>query len=286
MRARPPVVAVLAALTLLASSASAQLNLPRPSPKASVVQTIGTVDVTITYGRPAVKGRVIWGGLVPWDKVWRAGANEATTLTVSQDVLVEGQKLPAGTYSLHAIPGKAEWVVLVNRDAKQWGSYAYKAENDVLRIKVKPGAGEMKEWLTWSVTPTGIDGGKVVLAWEKLRVSFSIRTDDAAKAMTTIKEALAKAKPEDWRTPYDAASFAFDNRLSMADASAWIAQSVRASPNFWNQRMQALIAGAQEKKAEALAAAERAIAAVGTTPMKPPADVVADLEKSMADWRK
>ena len=286
MRTGTPLPVALAAFTLLASPAAAQLNLPRPSPKASVSQTIGTVDVTITYGRPAVKGRVIWGELVPWDKVWRAGANEATTLTVSQDVLVEGQKLPAGTYSLHAIPGKAEWIVIVSRDTKQWGSYAYKAENDALRIKVKPGAGEMKEWLTWSVTPAGIDSGKVVLAWEKLRVSLSIRTEDAAKAMTTIKEALARAKPEDWRTPYDAASFAFDNRLAMADASAWIAQSVRASPNFWNQRMQALIAGAQGKKAEALAAAEKAIAAVGTTPMKPPADVVTDLEKSMAGWRK
>jgi hypothetical protein len=286
MRARTPVAVAFAALALLVPPAAAQLNLPRPSPKASVSQTIGTVDVSITYGRPAVKGRVVWGELVPWNKVWRAGANEATTLTVSQDVLVEGQKLPAGTYSLHAIPGKSEWIVIVSRDAKQWGSYTYKPENDALRIKVKPGVGEMKEWLTWSVTPSGIDSGTIVLAWETVRVSFSIRTDDAAKAMTTIREALAKAKPEDWRTPYDAATFAFDNRLSMAEASAWIAQSVRTSPNFWNQRMQALIAGSQGKKAEALAAAEKAIAAVGTTPVKPPADVVADLEKSMADWKK
>jgi len=286
MRTGTPLPVALAAFTLLASPAAAQLNLPRPSPKASVSQTIGTVDVTITYGRPAVKGRVVWGELVPWNKVWRAGANEATTLTVSQDVLVEGQKLPAGTYSLHAIPGKSEWIVIVSREAKQWGSYAYKPENDALRIKVKPAVGEMTEWLTWSVTPAGIDSGTVVLAWETVRVSFSIRTDDAAKAMTTIREALAKAKPEDWRTPYDAATFAFDNRLSMAEASAWIAQSVRTSPNFWNQRMQALIAGSQGKKAEALAAAEKAMAAVGTTPVKPPADVVADLEKSMADWKR
>jgi hypothetical protein len=164
------------------SPASAQPNAPRPSPKASVMQTIGTAEVMITYSRPAAKGRVIWGDLVPWDKIWRAGANEATTFAVSQDVTIDGQKLGAGTYSLHAIPAKAEWTVIFNKDAKQWGSYNYKEADDALRIKVKPEAGEMKEWLTFSITPVAPDAAKVTLAWEKLRVSFTVRTAEAPKA--------------------------------------------------------------------------------------------------------
>ena len=185
MTLRTPVFALPVALAFAASAAapaSAQPAGPRPSPRASVMQTIGTAEVTITYSRPAVKGRVIWGDLVPWDKVWRAGANEATTFAVSQDVTVDGQKLAAGNYSLHAIPGKTEWTVIFNKDAKQWGSYKYKESDDALRIKVKPEAGEMKEWLTYSVTPVPPDSGKVSLAWEKVRVPFTVRTVEPPKA--------------------------------------------------------------------------------------------------------
>ena len=184
MKLRTSCLALSVALAFAASTAapaSAQPAGPRPSPKASVMQTIGTVEVTITYSRPAVKGRMIWGELVPYDKVWRAGANEATTFAVGQDVTVDGQKLPAGTYSLHAIPGKAEWTVIFNKDAKQWGSYSYDAAKDALRILVKPEAGEMKEWLTFSITPVAPDSGKVTLAWEKLRVSFTVKTAEAPK---------------------------------------------------------------------------------------------------------
>ncbi len=173
--------AVLAFGVAAAAPASAQPAGPRPSPKASIMQVIGTAEVTITYSRPAVKGRVIWGDLVPWDKVWRAGANEATTFAVSQDVAVDGQKLAAGTYSLHAIPGKTEWTVIFNKVAKQWGSYDYKEADDALRIKVKPESGEMKEWLTFSITPVTPDSGRVTLAWEKLRVAFTVKTAEAPK---------------------------------------------------------------------------------------------------------
>jgi hypothetical protein len=177
-----PVVVAFAGTA--AAPASAQPAGPRPSPKASVMQTIGTTEVTITYSRPGVKGREIWGGLVPWGKVWRAGANEATTFAVSQDVTVDGQKLPAGTYSLHVIPEKAEWTVIFNKDAKQWGSFKYKEADDALRIRVKPEAGEMTEWLTFSVTPASPYSGTVTLAWEKLRVSFTVRTPETS---TTAK---------------------------------------------------------------------------------------------------
>ena len=117
------VAALFAATLLAAAPALAQLDLPRPSPKATVSQTVGLTDITITYCRPGVKGRVIWGGLVPYDQVWRTGANEATTITFSDEVTIEGTKLPAGTYGLFTIPGKDEWTVIFNKGAKQWGAY-------------------------------------------------------------------------------------------------------------------------------------------------------------------
>ena len=116
------------------------LQLPRVSQKATVMQRVGLTDVTIVYSRPGVKNREIWGGLVPYDKVWRTGANEATTLSVSTDVTIEGTKVPAGTYSLYTLPGKDEWTLILNKTSKQWGT-DYDASQDLTRIKVKHGGG-------------------------------------------------------------------------------------------------------------------------------------------------
>ncbi len=121
------------------------------------------------YGRPKVRGREIWGGLVPYEKIWRTGADEATTIAVSKDVNVEGEKLAAGTYSLFTIPGKTEWTIIFNKVAKQWGAYRYDKAQDALRVNVKPEAAEHVEEMTFQ-----IEGNKVVLRWEKLSVPFVI----------------------------------------------------------------------------------------------------------------
>src|SRR5947209_601774 len=165
------------AVALTAFGARAQVRAPRPSQKASVMQTVGVTDITIIYSRPAVKGRTVWGDppagaptteatlddartrakgapLVPYGHVWRAGANEATQFVVTDDVLVNGQKLPAGTYSLHTIPGKDEWTVIFNSDAGQWGSFTYDAKKDVLRVKTKPvTAADTQENLRYTFAP-------------------------------------------------------------------------------------------------------------------------------------
>src|SRR3954464_10222516 len=154
--------ALAAALVLAcAASASAQVRAPRPSQKASVMQTVGVTDITITYSRPGVKGRAIWGDppagaattaatlddararakdavIVPYGHVWRAGANEATQFAVTDDVLINGQKLAAGSYSLHTIPTKDEWTIVFNGTANQWGSFDYDPAKDTLRVKAKP----------------------------------------------------------------------------------------------------------------------------------------------------
>ena len=174
--------AILFALICAAPYASAQQQLQirplRPSQKASVMQTIGVTDVTITYSRPGVKGRTIWGDalptqtakgeatldnqnerpkdavIVPWGHVWRAGANEATMFVVTDDVLINGQPLKAGTYSMHTVPGKDEWTIVFNNDAGQWGSFTYDEKKDALRVKTKPQmVSDNQEWLMYSFDP-------------------------------------------------------------------------------------------------------------------------------------
>ncbi|MEW6735097.1 MAG: alpha/beta fold hydrolase [Acidobacteriota bacterium] len=146
----------------------------RPSPRASTVQQIGLAEVVIAYGRPQVKGREIWGKLIPWNRVWRTGANEATTITFSRDVLVEGQKLLAGTYSLFTIPSDGEWTLIFNRITHQWGAFYYNPEFDVLRVKTKPQNSEPMEWLNFGFEQTGERSANLILHWEKLKLLVKI----------------------------------------------------------------------------------------------------------------
>ena len=159
----------------------------RVSPKASVSQKIGFTDVTINYSRPGVKNRKIWGSLVPFNKVWRAGANEATKITFSKDVLINGKKLPAGTYSFFIIPEENEWTLIFNKVANQWGAFTYNELRDALRIKAKPIKNEFYEWLEYSfsdmnIQPAGkINSAEINLMWDKLKVSFKVETATSAK---------------------------------------------------------------------------------------------------------
>jgi hypothetical protein len=143
-----------------------------PSPRKEMTATVDGVSVTVNYGSPSVKGRTIWGDLVPYDKVWRAGANEATTIEVSKDVNIEGQTLPAGKYAFFTIPGENDWTLIFNEDATLWGAYEYDENKDVMRVKVVPTTTEaMSETMEFSVQ----EGGQVVLSWDKLQVPFAVK---------------------------------------------------------------------------------------------------------------
>ena len=155
-------------------SSYAQENKIRLSPKASVMQTVGFTDVTIDYSRPGVKGRTIWGALVPYNKVWRAGANEATTINFSTDVTIEGKNLPAGKYGFFTIPNKDSWTLIFNKVADQWGAFQYNEAEDALRITVKPESNNFREWLAYTITKTGDKSAVISLEWEKLKVPFKI----------------------------------------------------------------------------------------------------------------
>jgi hypothetical protein len=166
---------LLCCLVLLTvSNSNAQNDKIRVSPKAWVGQTIGYTDFNIVYSRPGVKDRKIWGELVPFNKVWRAGANEATKITISTDVVIEGKKLAKGAYSFFAIPGEKEWILLFNKVADQWGAFEYNESEDALRVKVKAQKSDNQEWLLYEIGKTGETSAVVSLEWEKLKVSFKV----------------------------------------------------------------------------------------------------------------
>lgn len=151
----------------------------RISPMATVTQTVGFTDVKIDYSRPGVKGRTIWGGLVPYNGVWRAGANEATKFTFETDVKINGRKLKAGSYSFFAIPTKDKWTIIFNKVANQWGAFEYNDVEDALRIEVTPEKENncWQEWLAYTITKTSDSTAIVKLEWEKLKIPFNIEVE-------------------------------------------------------------------------------------------------------------
>ena len=307
---RPTFVLTFAALILCCcvSAAMAQVVTPRPSQKASVMQTIGVTDVTITYSRPGVKGRKIWGDalpgqkaegeatldnqnerpkeavIVPYGHVWRTGANEATTFVVTDDVLINGQKLAAGNYSLHTVPNKDEWTIVFNTTANQWGSFSYDAAKDTLRVKAKPQwVNESQEWLEYTFDPVTDNSAQVNIRWEKINVPFTISVADVnATTLAKLRKAVAAAKPDDWRTPMQAGNWVAQNNVATDDAEgmAWLDQSIKIKETFQNLSVKANALYRAGKKDEAFALAEQAI-------QKGKADKVdtAAFEKRLADMK-
>lgn len=255
---------ILMAVLLVSATAFAQqqLNLPRASPKASLMQAVGTTDITINYNRPGVKGRTIWGGLVPYDQVWRTGANEATTIEFSEDVLVNGQRLPKGLYSLHTIPGREQWTVIFNKKAKQWGSYSYDAADDALRITVKPERAEFREWMTFEIPQMTTDTATIALRWENVAVPFTVDTQSTARALEAAEKAITSANDSRWLTPYRAADFAFSSNR-MTEAQRWLDISLKEKETIANLWLKARMLQARGQKADALRTAEQAIAKAG-----------------------
>ena len=280
---------LLAALCILcfAVAAFAQISTPRASQKASVMQRIGVTDVTITYSRPGVRGRKIWGDplpgqkaegeatldnqmvrpkdapIVPWGHVWRTGANEATMFVVTDDVLINGQKLPAGSYSLHTIPMKDEWTIVFNGTANQWGSFDYDPAKDTLRVKVKPEwLPASQEWLSYSFDPVTDDSAQVNIRWEKVNVPFTVKVPDVgATTLSKLKTAVSEAKADDWRTPMQAGLYLVNNEGTADDAQgmAWIDQSIKVKETFQNLANKATVLYKLGKKEEAFAVADQAI---------------------------
>jgi hypothetical protein len=273
-------IALMAVAITTSAFAQQQVRTPRPSPSASLTQTIGITDMTIKYSRPGVKNRAVWGGLVPYDKVWRAGANEATTISFSDDVWINGQKLPKGTYSFHATPGQQQWTLHFNSVADQWGSYSYDPAKDVLTVKVTPEQMAHQEWMGFEVQDLTTDTAKVALRWEKVSVPFTVDTKSVERTVAQLRNAMNP----DWRTPYMAASFAFENRGAATDAemTQWLDASLKANQNIANLYLRARIAERAGNKADAIRYGEMAIAAA--TPQQ--ADFASEVRRNVENWKK
>jgi hypothetical protein len=271
---------VIASMLLLAATMSAQVRAPRPSPKASLMQSVGLTDITINYNRPGVKGRQIWGALVPYGQVWRTGANEATTIEFSDDVWINGNKLTKGLYSLHTIPTASQWTVIFNSVAQQWGSYSYDPAKDALRVQVTPETAEHREWMSFEIPEMTTDTAKVVVRWEKIAVPFTVDTKSTERTLAGFRNAMQP----DWRTPYMAADFAFNNKGAATDAEMmqWLDQSMKVQENTTNLWLRARIAQRAGNKADAIRYGEMAIAKA--SPQQ--ADFVTEIRRNLDIWKK
>ena len=244
------------ATAMLASCALQAQDLPQASPKGVVSQVVGLTNVTIEYSRPSVKGRKVFGDLVPFGQVWRTGANLCTIIKVDGPIMVEGQKLEAGEYSIFTIPGESVWQVIFNKSTELWGEGDRKEEEDVLTVKVP--STQVKypvETFTISFSDVNDDKATMDLSWENLRASVGLHADATEKALANIKEAMGSEKA-DFRTYHSSARFLVDRKLMPEQALAWAQQSVKMESRFWNVYTLALALHANGMTKEAVEQAE------------------------------
>lgn len=264
-----------------------QIKPIRPSQKASVMQTVGVTDISITYSRPPVKGRTIFADapatmearakgeatldnqnerkpgepIVPYNHVWRAGANEATLFQVTDDVLINGQPLKAGSYSMHTIPGKDEWTIIFNNDPGQWGSFTYDAAKDALRVKTKAQpVSDNQEWLAYSFDPVTENSATVNLRWEKVRVPFTVEVKDVKAAWRKHADEMIAANPTNEVLPLQVANQYLNRDKNYDEAMKYVEQSIKIKETFGNLSSKANILWAAGKKDEAIKVADAAIA--------------------------
>lgn len=235
-----------------AVSAQNDLNLPDVSQAAEVKQRIALTDIAIKYHRPLVNGRKIWGGLVPYGKVWRAGANENTTIEFSDPVSVEGQNLDKGLYGLHMIPNADSWTVIFSKTNTGWGSYSYDQKDDALRVNVKPRPlAENKEALEFDFEDLKPDSTAVTLKWEKLAVPFTVSVNDAQQTLQNIQAQLKGRGQFTWQALDEGAQFCLTKKIDLDEALRWADASIQNEERFENLSTKADILKALNRSDEA-----------------------------------
>ncbi len=258
MKVRIPLIfAVAMAICLFGIDASAQIMTPQPSPMTTIETKVGLTDVKINYSRPGMRGRTIYGDLVPYGQVWRTGANSATVITFSDDVKLAGNAVAAGSYSLYSIPQENEWTIILNSNTKgNIGNYS--PDEDVIRFKVKPGKiTEASEAFTIDFGNFSTAGAHLNIYWANTKVSIPVETEVDSKVMAQIKEQILDNPEPDVRYLSVAANYYLENGKDLDQALKWMDKSLEASPNaFWNLHTKAKILAAQGKNKEAIKVAE------------------------------
>lgn len=224
-------------------SVSAQITTPAASPTATITQQVGLGKVTISYSRPSLKGRKMLGAAnVPYGKVWRTGANKITSIEFSEDMSIAGKAVAKGKYALVTIPDVAEWTVILNKDAEQWGTYNYKETDDVLRFKVKITKTKAKtETLTFDFADTKPSTANVTLSWENTQIAFEVKHDADAQILADIKAKMSATEIKN-DTYYDAADYYYTTNRDLKQALVWATTMVEKDPQSWTYHLQAKIA--------------------------------------------
>jgi len=254
----PVFIAIVFAGTLTHAQ-SAILDLPRDSQHAKIIQRVGITDITINYHRPLVKGRKVWGGLVPYGQVWRAGANENTTIEFTDPVTVEGKPLAKGIYGLHMLPTESEWTIIFSKASNAWGSFTYNQSEDALRINVKPAAAEMKEALAYEVDDVTPTSAVIALRWEKLAVPFRVQVSTNEIVAQNLHAQLRGLSQYTWDGWDDAATYLLTNKYNLEEALKYEDRSIGVEERYDNLMNKSRILDAMNKKDDATAARNKAL---------------------------
>ncbi|HVN20865.1 MAG TPA: DUF2911 domain-containing protein [Dongiaceae bacterium] len=242
-----------------ATGETLMLSLPRASQHALVSQRIGLTDITINYHRPLANGRQIWGKVVPYGQVWRAGANENTTITFTDPVTIEGQALDKGTYGVHMIPGENEWTVIFSKDATSWGSFSYKQDMDALRVTVKPQTAELHDALTYDFDDVKPDSTVVTMRWEKVAVPFKVQVNVNEIVTAAIHRQLYGLNQFYWEGWDDAAQYFLVNKVNLDEALNYEDKSIQAEERYDNLMNKSKILDAMGRKQDAEAFRAKAL---------------------------
>lgn len=237
--------------------AQAQIDMPQASPKANLKTKVGLTDVEVVYSRPGLKGRdkKIFGELIPYGEVWRTGANESSKITFAEQVKINGQELPAGTYALYTIPGADEWTVIFSNKQDLWGDDGYKQSDDALRVKVKPHTIPYpKETFTIDFAEYTLNGANLTITWDNTQVIVPIEAEVESKVMAQINEKINAKEVTPW-TYFQAASYYHQNKKDLEQALNWVNSAIQKEEHFVFYNLKSRILGDMKKYKEAIKAA-------------------------------
>ncbi|MCU1270435.1 MAG: hypothetical protein JWN74_1729 [Acidobacteriaceae bacterium] len=249
-------------ITAMSAASAAQsfvLDLPDQSQRAEIAQRIGITNITINYHRPLVKNRKIWDGLVPYGKVWRAGANENTTITFSDPVMIEGKPLDKGSYGLHMIPNAEEWTIILSKNSTSWGSFTYDQAEDALRVNVKPKAADMHDALTYDFDQLQSDSAVVELEWEKVAVPFKVSVDLHDVVQASLKKQLRNLSQYTWMSWDDAANYLLAEKIALNEALKYANESIENEDRYDNEMTKSKVMTALNRKDDAATAEKKAL---------------------------
>jgi hypothetical protein len=251
-------VALLSAPAALHAQ-SALMDLPRPSQHAALTQRIGVTDITITYSRPLVNGRKVWGGIVPYGQPWRAGANENTTISFSDPVTIEGQPLAAGTYGLHIIPTEGDWTIAFSKTSTAWGSFSYDQAEDALRVTVKPVPTDFHDALTYDFDDLKADSAVITLRWEKLAMPFKVGVNVHEAVEASLHRQLRGRVQYEWQAWDDSANYLLAEKTDYDEALKFTDNSIKIEQRYDNLMTKSQILDAMGRKDEATTARNHAL---------------------------